>query len=142
MAYLGSGKKTRTRTGLVGMWQSLTSLRVARTIPGSRSIAVQSKALTCPMSTSNNGHVKPAEPVEIPPDSGGAMCPAIRRGPVTVDYLRIHPTVSVEQAALLVGISRAYCYGLVHAGELDAITLGERRIRVKSASLLRLLGQE
>ncbi|MCA4726899.1 helix-turn-helix domain-containing protein [Mycolicibacterium fortuitum] len=68
--------------------------------------------------------------------------PIIRRGPVTVPYLRTYPTVSVEQAAMLLGISRAYCYQLTRNGELDAITLGEKRVRVKSASLLRLLGED
>ncbi|WP_163751681.1 helix-turn-helix domain-containing protein [Mycolicibacterium helvum] len=77
-----------------------------------------------------------------PAAPGGAACPVIRRGPVTVDYLRVHPTVSVEQAALLLGVSRAYAYQLTHAGELDAITLGEKRVRVKSASLLRVLGED
>lgn len=71
-----------------------------------------------------------------------AACPVIRRGPVTIEYLRVHPTVSVEQAALLLGVSRAYAYQLTRTGELDAITLGERRVRVKSASLLRVLGDD
>lgn len=74
--------------------------------------------------------------------SGQAACPAIRRGPVNVDYLRAHPTVSAEQAALLLGISKAYSYELIRKGELDAITLGEKRVRVKSASLLRMLGED
>lgn len=73
---------------------------------------------------------------------GRAACPVIRRGPVTVDYLRVHPTVSAEQAALLIGVSRAYAYELIRKGELDAIALGEKRVRVKSASLLRMLGED
>lgn len=75
---------------------------------------------------------------------GRAACPVIRRGPVTVDYLRVHPTVSAEQAAMLLGVSRGYAYDLIHAGQLDAITLGDKRgrVRVKSASLLRLLGED
>ena len=72
----------------------------------------------------------------------GRACPVIRRGPVTVDYLREHPTVSVEQSALVLGISRAYAYELARAGELDSIHLGDKRVRVKSASLLRLLGED
>ncbi|WP_454231526.1 helix-turn-helix domain-containing protein [Mycolicibacterium fortuitum] len=74
--------------------------------------------------------------------TAGAACPFIRRGPVTVEYLRHHPTVSAEQAALLLGISKAYTYDLIHAGKLEAITLGEKRFRVKSVSLLRLLGED
>lgn len=73
---------------------------------------------------------------------GQATCPVIRRGPVTVEYLRVHPTVSAEQAALLIGVSRAYAYELIRTGQLDAISLGEKRVRVKSASLLRLLGTD
>lgn len=73
---------------------------------------------------------------------GRTACPVVRRGPVTVEYLRVHPTVSAEQAALLLGISKAYAYDLIHKGDLDAITLGEKRVRVKSASLLRLLGED
>ena len=65
----------------------------------------------------------------------------VRRGPVSIDYLRTHPTVSVEQAAGLLGISRAYGYDMVRRGELPAITLGGRRYRIKSSALLRLLGE-
>jgi excisionase family DNA binding protein len=75
-------------------------------------------------------------------EPGRAACPVIRRGPVTVDYLRLHPTVSVEQAAMLLGVSRAYAYHLTRTGEMDAITLGANRFRVKSASLLRVLGED
>lgn len=74
--------------------------------------------------------------------SGGPATPMIRRGPITIDYLRTHPTVSVEQAVGLIGCSRAYGYQLVKNGELDVIKLGERRVRVKSAALLRMLTGE
>ncbi|ULN32595.1 helix-turn-helix domain-containing protein [Mycolicibacterium smegmatis] len=73
---------------------------------------------------------------------GRAACPVIRRGPVTVDYLRAHPTVSVEQAALLLGISKPYAYQLARTGELDSIELGAKRIRIKSSALLRMLGED
>lgn len=68
--------------------------------------------------------------------------PIVRRGPISVAYLREHPTVSVEQAAELLGISKAYGYDLVKVGKLGAITLGDRRFRVKSAELLRMLGED
>jgi len=42
----------------------------------------------------------------------------------------------------LIGVSREYGYVLIRSGMLDAIELGERRVRVKSAALLRLLGVE
>lgn len=77
-----------------------------------------------------------------PTAPGRTASPVIRRGPITVDYLREHPTVSVEQAGMLLGISRGYCYQLARAGELATIELGEKRIRIKSASLLRLLGED
>lgn len=68
--------------------------------------------------------------------------PIVRRGPITVAYLREHPTVSVEQAAELLGVSKAYGYNLVKAGKLGSITLGNRRFRVRSAELLRMLGED
>lgn len=66
----------------------------------------------------------------------------VRRGPITVEQLRRQPTCSVEQAAGLLGISRAYAYQRVKAGEIGAITLGRGRFRVKSSALLRLLGED
>lgn len=71
-----------------------------------------------------------------------AACPFVRTGPVTVEYLYDHPTVSAAQAAMLLGVSRTYVYELIKTGELDAITLGGKRIRIKSAGLLRVLGIE
>lgn len=73
---------------------------------------------------------------------GRAACPVIKRGPVTIEYLRVHPTVSAEQAGMLLGVSRTYAYELARTGQLDAIELGGKRIRIKSASLLRLLGED
>ncbi|WP_082948294.1 helix-turn-helix domain-containing protein [Mycobacterium sp. 852014-52450_SCH5900713] len=73
---------------------------------------------------------------------GKAACPVVKRGPVTVDYLRHHPTVSAEQAGMLLGVSRTYAYELARAGQLESIMLGDKRIRIKSASLLRLLGED
>jgi excisionase family DNA binding protein len=66
----------------------------------------------------------------------------VRRGPITVDQLRRQPTVSVEQAAGLLGISRAYAYQRTKDGEIDSIVLGNGRYRVKSSALLRLLGED
>jgi excisionase family DNA binding protein len=65
----------------------------------------------------------------------------VRRGPITVDQLRRQPTCSVEQAAGLLGISRAYAYQRTKDGEIEAIVLGNGRYRVKSSALLRLLGE-
>jgi excisionase family DNA binding protein len=68
--------------------------------------------------------------------------PTIWKGPIDVDYLRKNPTCSVEQATALLGVSREYGYQLIRDGKLDAVSLGQRRYRVKSAALLRLLGIE
>lgn len=65
----------------------------------------------------------------------------VLHGPVSVEQLRHQPTVSVGQAAELLGVSRAYGYQLADSGQLDVIRLGGR-IRVKSAALLKMLGED
>jgi excisionase family DNA binding protein len=49
------------------------------------------------------------------------------------------PTVSVERAGQLLGISRGSAYEGVRSGEIPAIRLGHRWV-VPTASLRRLLG--
>lgn len=49
------------------------------------------------------------------------------------------PTVSVEQAARCLGVSRAYAYMMARDGRLPAIRLSPSRVRVSSAGLLRML---
>lgn len=49
-------------------------------------------------------------------------------------------TVSVTEAARILGISRAHAYDCVRSGELPAIVLG-RRIVVPKAVLDRILGE-
>jgi excisionase family DNA binding protein len=49
-------------------------------------------------------------------------------------------TVSVTEAARILGISRAHAYDCVRSGELPAIVLG-RRIVVSKAALDRILGE-
>lgn len=51
------------------------------------------------------------------------------------------PTVSVEEAGRLLGISRGHAYAMAAAGELPTIRLG-RRLLVPTARLLALLGVE
>lgn len=58
-----------------------------------------------------------------------------------VDELRSYPTVSVETAARVLGVSRAYGYTLARNGELPVIRVGTR-VRISSAGLLRLIGEE
>jgi excisionase family DNA binding protein len=52
------------------------------------------------------------------------------------------PTISVERAGQLLGISRGTAYDAVHRGEIPSIAIGKRRIVVPTAALLRLLGVE
>jgi excisionase family DNA binding protein len=49
------------------------------------------------------------------------------------------PTVSVEETAGYLGISRGSAYAGVHRGEIPCIKVGNR-IRVPTAELRRLLG--
>ena len=61
--------------------------------------------------------------------------------PAIVDELRSAPTVSVEVAARVLGISRPYGYALARSGELPTIKVGNR-IRVRSRYLLDLIGED
>lgn len=49
------------------------------------------------------------------------------------------PTVSVEQAARYLGVSRAYGYAMARDGLLPTIKLGARKVRVPTAPLVRML---
>ncbi len=53
----------------------------------------------------------------------------------------VEPTVSVEQAAKILGVSRGLAYQAVHHDQLPAIRIG-RRLRVPTAPLLRLIGSD
>jgi len=68
--------------------------------------------------------------------------PITTPGPILVEFLRKNPTCSVNLAAKVLGVSRAFAYELAKSGELDAIKLGQKRFRVKSAALLKLIGAE
>lgn len=58
-----------------------------------------------------------------------------------LDELRSGPaTMSIEQAASYLGVSRAYAYQLAREGHLPTIKLGSRRVRVPALALLRMLG--
>jgi excisionase family DNA binding protein len=52
------------------------------------------------------------------------------------------PTISIEQAARYLGVSRAYGYSLAREGRLPTIKLGAKRVRVPALALLKLLGAE
>lgn len=55
------------------------------------------------------------------------------------DSGKLPPTLSIAEAAELVGIGRNAAYRAAAAGELPAIRIG-RRLRVPTARLLELLG--
>jgi excisionase family DNA binding protein len=55
-----------------------------------------------------------------------------------IDERLSHPTVSVDVAAELLGISRASAFRAVHRGQLPAIRLG-RRIVIPTAELRQML---
>jgi excisionase family DNA binding protein len=50
------------------------------------------------------------------------------------------PTISIEEAAQYLGVSRAYAYQLARGGSLPTIKLGAKRVRVPALTLLKMLG--
>jgi excisionase family DNA binding protein len=56
-----------------------------------------------------------------------------------VDAADFPPTISVEHAAKLLGVSRSTAYRAVAAGQLPSLRLG-RRLYVPTAPLLAMLG--
>jgi excisionase family DNA binding protein len=56
-----------------------------------------------------------------------------------VDVTELPPTISVEHAAKLLGVSRSAAYRAVAAGQLPSLRLG-RRIYIPTARLLAMLG--
>ena len=60
-------------------------------------------------------------------------------GRAVADLHNLPPTLSVEEAGRLCGISRNAAYRAAHRGELPSLRLG-RCIRVPTARLLELLG--
>lgn len=54
---------------------------------------------------------------------------------------RAQPTISVDQAADVLGVNRVTIYGSIKAGDVPSIRLG-RRVRIPSAFVLRQLGIE
>jgi len=59
--------------------------------------------------------------------------------PEALPVVETEPTVSVERAGRLLGISRGSAYEAVHQGQIPSIKIGHR-IVVPTAALLRLLG--
>ncbi len=57
-----------------------------------------------------------------------------------VTLSQLPPTIGVEEAAELLGVSRSAAYRAVRAGQIKTFRLG-RKLRVPTAPLLRLLDQ-
>ena len=57
-----------------------------------------------------------------------------------LELSKLPPTISIEEAALLLGISRSAAYRAAKAGQLVTFRVGHRRL-VPTAPLLRMLGQ-
>ena len=55
------------------------------------------------------------------------------------DLTELPPTISIERAARLLGVSRSTAYRAAAAGQLPTITFGRRRL-VPTARLLEMLG--
>lgn len=63
---------------------------------------------------------------------------AVVRPQITIDELRIRPSVTVEEAASALGIGRSSAYAAVRSGELAHVRLGKRVI-IPASAVLRLL---
>lgn len=57
------------------------------------------------------------------------------------DVTGLPPTLTVEQAGEMLGISRQSAYAAVRKGEIPSLAVGRRRV-VPTAALLKLLGIE
>jgi excisionase family DNA binding protein len=57
-----------------------------------------------------------------------------------LELSKLPPTISVEEAAVLLGISRSAAYRAAKAGQLVTFRVG-RRLLVPTAPLLRILGR-
>ena len=64
---------------------------------------------------------------------------SVRTAPTAVDA-SLPPTISVEEAALLLGVSRSAAYRAAKAGQLQTFRMG-RKLLVPTAPLLRMLGR-
>jgi excisionase family DNA binding protein len=72
--------------------------------------------------------------------SRGSSDPATPNASETrADATELPPTISVQQAAKLLGLSRSAAYRAVAAGQLPVLRLG-RRIYIPTARLLAMLG--
>jgi excisionase family DNA binding protein len=70
-----------------------------------------------------------------------ALDPELMRAAMTVESVRGRPTITVPEAAELLGIGRNAAYEAAHRGEIETLKFGTRLV-VPVAPLLRLLGIE
>lgn len=59
---------------------------------------------------------------------------------MTLDQIRERPTITVEQLAEVLNVSRASAYRAVREGQFPAIRVG-RSLRIPTPALLRKLGE-
>jgi excisionase family DNA binding protein len=62
----------------------------------------------------------------------------MRASPEKIEEILSHPTCTVEEAASVLGVGRGQAYRAVNEGEIDAITIGRRKL-VRTKALRRLL---
>jgi excisionase family DNA binding protein len=55
------------------------------------------------------------------------------------DLRREGVTISVDRASGYIGVSRAYAYQMAREGRLPIIRVGAKRMRVKTAALIKML---
>lgn len=75
------------------------------------------------------GRSRPSSPPNVVTNAAGTRAEATE----------LPPTISVEHAAKLLGVSRSAAYRAVAAGQLPVLRLG-RRIYIPTARLLAMLG--
>jgi excisionase family DNA binding protein len=75
------------------------------------------------------GRSRPSSPPDVVKTAAGTHA----------DATELPPTISVEHAAKLLGVSRSAAYRAAASGQLPTLAFG-RRLRVPTAPLLKMLG--
>jgi excisionase family DNA binding protein len=55
---------------------------------------------------------------------------------------QVKPTLTVAELAEVVGVGRAAAYEMVRSGQVDSFRVGQHKIRIPTAAVVRLLQQE
>lgn len=61
--------------------------------------------------------------------------------PLTLEDIRDRATITIPEAAQLLGVSKGVAYGSARQGQIPVLELGARRV-VPVAAFLRMLGEE